>query len=201
MAKRGGLSSDDERVWRHVMSTVKPLHPVAPKAGQGDADQHSFAAMIGEGRAETGRHSVQARPSKRALSVHTSRPLSQRQSSQRVPLQDQSGQRAVRRGKVAIGGTLDLHGCTQVDAQQELARFVALMRSRGASAALVITGKGRPVDLIDDYMTPQPGAIRRNLPSWLAAPMIRHHVAGYAPAHPRHGGSGAYYVLLKRPDR
>jgi DNA-nicking Smr family endonuclease len=49
----------------------------------------------------------------------------------------------------------------------------------------------------DDYLTPPAGVIRRRLPEWLAAAHVRPLVSGYAPAHPRHGGAGAFYVLLR----
>ena len=36
------------------------------------------------------------------------------------------------------------------------------------------------------------------LPQWLAAPGLRHAVLEVVEAHRRHGGSGAYYVYLRR---
>jgi DNA-nicking Smr family endonuclease len=43
--------------------------------------------------------------------------------------------------------------------------------------------------------------LRRRLPEWLAEPALAALSAGYAPAHARHGGEGAWYVFLKRPAR
>jgi DNA-nicking Smr family endonuclease len=39
--------------------------------------------------------------------------------------------------------------------------------------------------------------LRRRLPAWLAAHAASGLVAGYASAHRRHGGEGAFYVFLK----
>ncbi|HEX6865609.1 MAG TPA: Smr/MutS family protein, partial [Caulobacteraceae bacterium] len=61
----------------------------------------------------------------------------------------------------------------------------------GFRAALVITGKG----------TRGEGVLRRMAPEWLAAPHLRHIVAGVSEAQRQHGGEGALYVALKRKPR
>jgi DNA-nicking Smr family endonuclease len=40
--------------------------------------------------------------------------------------------------------------------------------------------------------------LRRSAPDWLSDPALRGVVAGWSPAHRRHGGEGALYVALKR---
>jgi DNA-nicking Smr family endonuclease len=40
--------------------------------------------------------------------------------------------------------------------------------------------------------------MRQRLPDWLATADFRPHLAGFAQAHRRHGGEGAWYVFLKR---
>ena len=110
---------------------------------------------------------------------------------------DASGYRKIRRGKLDIDGSIDLHGFRQAQAQVALTGFLVRMRLAGARCVLVVTGKGRIAQEGDDYLLPQLGVIRRRLPDWLAGPEIRQHVSGFASAHPKHGGSGAYYVLLK----
>ena len=44
----------------------------------------------------------------------------------------------------------------------------------------------------------RPGILRQAVPGWLDEPDMRQLVAGYQPAHPRHGGGGAFYVRLRR---
>jgi DNA-nicking Smr family endonuclease len=42
------------------------------------------------------------------------------------------------------------------------------------------------------------GVIRAALPHWLETPALRPYVAALRAAHPRHGGAGAWYVILRR---
>lgn len=99
-----------------------------------------------------------------------------------------SGEKRVRRGKLEIDATLDLHGMTQAQARAALGRFVAQQRARGARVVIVVTGKGRAGE----------GALRRLAPDWLREEAA--HVSGYAEAHQRHGGAGALYVRLRKAD-
>ncbi len=109
------------------------------------------------------------------------------QSSPIAPA-DRGGEKRVRRGRVEFGATLDLHGHTQVSARAALTRAISDAREHGAHAMIVVTGSGRSGE----------GVLRRCLPGWLAEPDLRPLVTGFAQAHRKHGGSGAYYVFLKR---
>ena len=42
------------------------------------------------------------------------------------------------------------------------------------------------------------GRLRRLLADWLHEAQFRSLVSGYQPAHPKHGGGGAFYVRLRR---
>ena len=105
------------------------------------------------------------------------------------PLQNRATEKRVRRGDVEIGATLDLHGHTQDSAVAALTRFLHRAQKRGDRAVIIVTGVGRGGE----------GVLKRMFPAWLSAKDIRPLVAGYAPAHRSHGGSGAFYVFLKRP--
>ncbi len=103
------------------------------------------------------------------------------------PPEDLSGQRRVRRGQSEIDARLDLHGHTQDTAHRELVSFILREHAAGSRCILVITGKGRLGS----------GVLRSRLFDWIADPDLRTMIAGYARAHPRHGGEGAVYLFLK----
>jgi DNA-nicking Smr family endonuclease len=117
--------------------------------------------------------------------------------SSTTPIADASGHKKVRRGKLEIDARIDLHGMRQIEAQTALCGIIMRTRADNGRCILVVTGKGQAIDPGEDYITPQPGVIRRRLPEWLNSADIRTHVSGYAPAHPKDGGQGAFYVLLK----
>ena len=66
--------------------------------------------------------------------------------------------------------------------------FIFRAYDQGLRAILVITGRG----------VQGSGILRRRAPDWLAAPDLRHIVAGFSESHQRHGGEGALYVAIKR---
>jgi len=98
----------------------------------------------------------------------------------------------LRRGKIPIDGTLDLHGNTQGEAHQRLHDFLVRAHKGGKRCVLVITGKGRQTP--DRPM----GVLKEKLPQWLSLPPLRDIVLKLYPAAIKDGGSGAWYVYLKR---
>ena len=100
---------------------------------------------------------------------------------------DGSWDRQISRGRLSPDRVIDLHGHTLADAHARLA--AAVHAGDGARVVLVITGKGRP---------DRPARIRAELMHWLERPDLRRAVASVRAAHPRHGGGGAFYVILRR---
>jgi DNA-nicking Smr family endonuclease len=106
---------------------------------------------------------------------------------------------------VEIDARIDLHGSTVELARIRLLDFLIRARFSGARLVLVITGKGpspfssHTLHGRDPYHAPERGGVLRKSSSmWLAEPEFRYHVIGFQPAHPRHGGGGAFYVKLRR---
>jgi DNA-nicking Smr family endonuclease len=93
----------------------------------------------------------------------------------------------LRRGRLEPESRLDLHGMTQERAYRALVGFLVRGHAEGQKLVLVITGKG--------------GVLRSQLPLWLGQAELRVLVAGINEAHVKHGGGGAFYVLLKRQKR
>jgi DNA-nicking Smr family endonuclease len=104
---------------------------------------------------------------------------------------DRANAERLKRGLHKIDATLDLHGMTQVEAHRALAAFIAASHDAGRRCLLVVTGRG--------LGSSGPGVLKRSVPRWLEEPELRRRILAISPAQPRHGGSGAAYVLLRRP--
>jgi DNA-nicking Smr family endonuclease len=96
----------------------------------------------------------------------------------------------LRKGQRRPEARLDLHGMTADQASGALRIFLKEAQGAGKRCILVITGKGS--------MKEGGGVLRREFPTWLNAPGNRGRVLGFSGAQPADGGSGAFYVLLKR---
>jgi len=90
----------------------------------------------------------------------------------------------LRRGRGEPEARLDLHGMTHDHAYRTLMSFLLTAHGDDKRLVLVITGKG--------------GVLRSALPLWLGQTELEPLVSGISEAHIRHGGSGAFYVSLRR---
>ncbi len=100
---------------------------------------------------------------------------------------------ALRAGDIAIDDRLDLHGFSCREAAGKVAAFLDQSARRGSRCVLVITGQGRR-----DPLAEARGVLRGGLERWLNVPTTRPLVLACVPAQRRHGGQGAFYVLLRR---
>ena len=94
-------------------------------------------------------------------------------------------QRRLFRGDVPIARRLDLHGYTAARAEVKLHSFIEDATYAGCRCVLVITGKGA-------------GVLKNLVPGWLKRAPLSGLVLALAQARPADGGSGAFYVLLRR---
>ena len=107
---------------------------------------------------------------------------------------DRDVDRDLSRGRRSPEAKLDLHGMTLVAAERAVARFLAQSSAEGRRVVLIVTGKGLRLEGGRVFG----GRIRAEFPGWLERADNRARIAGVRAAHPRHGGSGAFYVLLRR---
>lgn len=181
-----GLSAAEAALWARVASTVDPLHPGKP-------DQPAAPALANPPppapikRVKGRIPSPLAAPAAKAPAT---RPLDRHGL-------DGSWERKLAKAQISPDLTLDLHGHTLDAAHARLDAGLAQAVAMGARLLLVITGKPRPVAAAD--RGERRGAIRAKLIDWLAAGSHASQVAAVRPAHQRHGGSGALYVILRRP--
>ena len=178
------LTDRDRALWAAVARTVTPLGgPRPPQAGvEATAIPNPLPAST-----------VPSRP---RPSVAASRPPARPPAPAQL---DGSWERRLARGLVEPDRTLDLHGLRLDAAWERLDGAVGAVVAGGGRVLLVIAGRDRGPDVRG-----QPGArgrIRAKLADWLNAGVHARRVLAIRPAHARHGGAGAVYVVLKRADR
>ncbi|HWA03508.1 MAG TPA: Smr/MutS family protein [Rhizomicrobium sp.] len=109
----------------------------------------------------------------------------------------------LRRGEIDPDRRIDLHGKTEAAAHRALLGFLRQAQRSGARLALVITGKGagepdpyEPFDL--ERASRARGVLKAMVPRWLKEPEFAALIADHRAAHRRHGGTGAFYVYLRK---
>ena len=104
--------------------------------------------------------------------------------------------RRLARGLVAPDTMVDLHGHTLASAYAALDAGLERAIARGDRVLLLVTGKPpRP----ESERPHARGAIRSAVGDWIAASRHAARIAAVRGAHPRHGGAGALYIVLRRP--
>lgn len=96
--------------------------------------------------------------------------------------------RRLRRGQIPIEAETDLHGMRAREARRLLGAFLRECRDQGLRCVRVIHGKGRG-------SRGGQAVLKWEVDRWLRAD---DGVLAFCSAQPRHGGSGALYVLLRR---
>ncbi len=108
---------------------------------------------------------------------------------------DAGWDRRLSRGLISPESSIDLHGHTLATAHARLDYGLEMAIARQDRVLLLITGKPpRP----ESERPHARGAIRAAIGDWLAASRHADRIAAVRNAHPRHGGAGALYIVLKR---
>lgn len=171
------LDAEEAALWARVMASVRPLHAVAhesistpPKAA----------------------HPVRA-PAK---PLTTALPKTAKPVPRPGDTLDGGWDRRIARGIVQPDSAIDLHGHTLQSAHALLDQGLERAIARGDRVLLLVTGKPpRP----ESERPHARGAIRAAIGDWLAVSRHAHAIASVRGAHPRHGGTGALYIVLRRP--
>lgn len=111
---------------------------------------------------------------------------------------DAKSYKTMQRGKIKPEGRIDLHGMTVAEAHPALISFIMSAQSSGKRLVLVITGKGGKREELGAIAPQRMGALKRQVPIWLTMAPVSTAVLQVTESHIRHGGSGAYYVYLRR---
>jgi DNA-nicking Smr family endonuclease len=172
---RRRLSAEEAALWARVAASVRPL------------PGRRAPALPVPPKAEPPR-TVAPAPAK-ATPPPKPRPAPPRMSVTSATL-DGGWDRRLASGQAHPDDTIELHGHTLAAAHARLDLAVEMAVAEGARVLLIVTGKGS---------SGRPGLIRAELADWLDGSRHRARIAALRPAHRRHGGGGAFYLVLRRP--
>ncbi|WP_254602835.1 Smr/MutS family protein [Sphingomonas bacterium] len=171
------LDADYAQLWARVMATVRPLHAVAAVAARPMPTVVTVTALA-KPRPATPPNIVPA-PKRVAPGITL----------------DGGWDRRIAKGGVAPDVSIDLHGHTLASAHALLDTGLDRAIRRGDRVVLLVTGKPpRP----ESERPHARGAIRASVADWLASSRHAGAIAAVRGAHPRHGGAGALYIILRR---
>jgi DNA-nicking Smr family endonuclease len=162
------LDPEEQALWRRVVESVRPFH-----AGLSRAEPAPSEPVA---RAKPAPAKAQAQPAPKAGPGTTL---------------DGTWDRRLSRGLVQPDRTLDLHGHSLATAYDLLDHRLEQAVTTGDRVLLLITGKPRAG-------AERRGAIRAAVGDWLASSRHAGSIAAVRSAHPRHGGSGALYIVLRK---
>lgn len=180
-SNRPAAGPDDDALWSHVARSVTPIGGRRKKA-RDEAESQKPARKEAAAKPAT----TKAGPRKAAPPL----PPPAKAPPAKTGGFDRSTETKLRRGQLDIEGRIDLHGMTQAQAHAALSRFLSVSVAQERRTLLVITGKGR--------LSEGGGVLRRLLPLWLQEEPWRGHVLALTQAAQKDGGSGAFYLRLRR---
>jgi DNA-nicking Smr family endonuclease len=180
------LSPEEAALWKRVASGVRPV-----------------AGRIIQNVFPSGKEPRVGFQSERTAFVKSLAPippvkrsgLSEHQSSNTL---DGGWDRKIGSGQIAPERTIDLHGHNLAGAHHRLDRGLDDAVRGGVRVILLVTGRP-PRAGTSRIDLPLRGIIRESVGDWPAASRHAKAIAAVRNAHPRHGGAGALYLILRRP--
>ena len=194
---------DGDALWQRVIEDVKPLKGRRISQKSTPAKQSAVRPEPVEGRAASAPPAARPSTTFRTDGVRVASGAGVSNGSLVATVKapantlDASWDRKLARGLVAPDLTIDLHGFTLSAAHAELEAGLTRAVAMQARLILLVTGRAPPPgrSRLDN---PLRGVIRASIGDWLHHAHHASRIAAVRNAHPRHGGAGALYVVLKR---
>lgn len=192
--RRRVLTAEEARLWSTVVRKIKPIAESPVESGALVAvDQKPAVQSTGKKKPVK-----PLSPEKSASPLLPSAPVAKKAPQVPFAPLERQLRRGLSRGSSSVDATIDLHGMRQAEAHERLRCFILKAQRDGLKVVLVVTGKGNLAD--HDPSFDQRGVLRRNLPLWLRMPDLRPAIIGFEEASRQHGGSGAFYVRIRKPN-
>ncbi|MEQ1539422.1 MAG: Smr/MutS family protein [Sphingorhabdus sp.] len=179
MARR--LAPEEKALWGKVMATVKPLAPARIVA-------EPVPTKVAAPKVTPPKAVVRKKLEPPKLVATPVKP----------PVQntlDSTWDRRIHKGAIVPDISVDLHETNLSGAYARLDNALEQAIHQKLRVVLLVTGKPREHDRASGQGR---GAIAAVVRDWLASSRHASSISAVRNAHPRHGGAGALYIVLKR---
>ena len=184
---RRSLDSNEKALWGRVIATVEPMHKVKPKVEVKAPNPPTPPKPV---RVERSRETTKASTTARShVFARGERTLIPKPHNL-----DGHWDRRIDKGAIIPDVSVDLHDTGLSGAYARLDGALEQAIAHKMKVVLLVTGKARTHDRASGEGR---GAIASVVRDWLASSRHSSSIAAVRGAHPRHGGAGALYIVLK----
>lgn len=185
------LNPEERAIWSRLVQTIRPLAGRTPPfVSAPEGRPAPLAAPMGSAEQGPIGSKKQGPARRETVRLAPSRPMP-------VAVLDDSWERRIATGSIIPEMSIDLHGHSLESAHKRLDQALGAALMRGVRVLLVVTGNPRPSAVMSPGQKAR-GAIRAEIGDWLALGSHADAIASVRTAHPRHGGRGALYIILRR---
>jgi DNA-nicking Smr family endonuclease len=179
------LSPEEGELWARVTASIRPL-----------SREHQKSSPDRGGGPPAEERAVEEAPS--VSSAKAKLPPPRSGEDLRRPVRpgttlDGTWDRKLRSGSIQPDRIVDLHGHSLDSAWRAIDLALERAENAGDRLVLLVTGHHRPGE-----PPVQRGKIRAAVHDWLAVSRHSPRIAAVRGAHPRHGGGGSLYIILRR---
>lgn len=216
------LGEEEKALWLKVVQSITPLtSPSSIKHKKPNQSKNQQAANLRHGNSGLPLQSVKpdniapmnnnANPSRADLAAALDRPIKKtpiparrviafginNSDSHKIAHNGLDGhwEKRFTKGVIIPDVSIDLHGAGLQSAYDRLDGALQQARLQKLRVILLVTGRDRQYDRASGEGR---GGIRAVMTDWLAASRHSDYIASVRNAHPRHGGAGALYIILRR---
>lgn len=190
------LDHDEKTLWARVIATVKPVHTAKKTAVKKATIAPPPPAKMPSQAKRVAAHIAPARETQFATKSAAAKAVTAKAAGA-SPTGNLDGHwnRRLSSGSVIPDVSVDLHDLGLSGAYSRLDGALEQAIAQRMRVVLLVTGRARNHDR---HSGEGRGAIASVMRDWLAASRHGASIAAVRTAHPRHGGAGALYVILKQ---
>ena len=177
--KSKDLSEDDLKAWEEFSKEIKKIPKMDYK---NTIPKNNFTKTLIY-NPEVEKKESPIKPKKQKTGYHNL-------SEQAI---DKKKLRNLKRGKIRPEAILDLHGLRRKEAHIRVLNFIESSIKAKLRFVIIITGKGNRFSNLGEV-----GVLKKELPQWISQSAQSNNILAVFPAALNHGGSGAYYVYIRK---